>query len=114
CPTLRTLDIEHAFGKLESKKLVLGPDHRGGCYLIAFRLRDRDLLCGVRWKRHTDCAQLRDRCVSSEVCLLSVKHDLDCWADIRLFACGGDALAQLAAFLFRVVCSPNTVIPHFV
>src|SRR5436189_293869 len=68
CPSLRPIDIEHAFGKLESRKLVLGPDHRGGCYLIAFRLRDRALLCGVRWKRHTDCAQLRDRCRSSEVC----------------------------------------------
>src|ERR1044071_3386670 len=37
CPTLRPIDIEHAFGKLGSRKLVLGPDHRGGCYLIGFR-----------------------------------------------------------------------------
>src|SRR5437870_4337174 len=82
CPTLRPLDIEHAFGKLESRKLVLGPDHRGGCYLIAFRLRDRDILHEVRWKQHTDCAQLRGRCLPSEVCLLPLKHELDSWADV--------------------------------
>ena len=114
CPSLRPIDIEHAFGRLESRKLVLGPDHRGGCYLISFRLRDRSLLCGVRWKRHTDCAQLRDRCPSSEVCLLSVKHDLDSWADVRLFARSGDPLARLASFLLRVVCGLDIAVTHFV
>ena len=114
CPGLRPIDIEEAFAKLESSKLVLGPDHRGGCYLIAFRLRDRALLRGVRWKRHTDCAQLRDRCQNSEVCLLPVKHELDSWADVRLFARGGDPLARLASFLLRVVCGRDIAITHFV
>ena len=114
CPSLRPIDIEHAFGKLESRRLVLGPDHRGGCYLIAFRLPDRDLLHGVRWKRHTDCAQLRDRCLPSEVCLLPLKHELDSWADIRLFARCGDPLARLASFLLRVVCGLDIAVTHFV
>jgi hypothetical protein len=114
CPGLRAIDLENAFNELESRKLVLGPDHRGGCYLIAFRLSDRDLLRGVRWKRHTDCAQLRDRCLSSEVCLLSVKHDLDSWADIRLFARSGDPLARLASFLLRVVCGLDIAVTDFV
>ena len=114
CPSLRPIDIEHAFRKLESRKLVLGPDHRGGCYLIAFRLSDRDLLRGVRWKRHTDCAQLRDRCLSSEVWLLPLKHELDSWADIRLFARCGDPLARLASFLLRVVCGLDVAVTYFV
>lgn len=114
CPSLRAIDLENAFKELESRKLVLGPDHRGGCYLIAFRLSDRYLLRGVRWKRHTDCAQLRARCLSSEVCLLSVKHDLDSWADIRFFAHCGDPLARLASFLLGVVCVLDTAITHFV
>jgi Uncharacterized protein conserved in bacteria (DUF2064) len=114
CPSLRPIDIEHAFGKLESRKLVLGPDHRGGCYLIAFRLHDRGLLCGVRWKRHTDCAQLRERCLPSEVCLLPLKHELDSWADIQLFARCGDPLARLASFLLRVVCGLDIAVTHFV
>jgi hypothetical protein len=114
CPTLRPIDIEQAFEKLESRKLVLGPDHRGGCYLIAFHLRDRDLLDGVVWKRHTDCAQLRDRCLLPEVCFLPLKHELDSWADIRLFARCGDPLARLASFLLRVVCGLKIAVTHFV
>ena len=81
CPSLRPIDIEQAFEELGFAKTCPGPDHRGGCYLIAFRLRDRDLLHGVRWKRHTDCEQLRDRCRPSEVSLLPLKHELDSWAD---------------------------------
>ena len=114
CPTLRPIDIEHAFGKLGSRKLVLGPDHRGGCYLIAFRLRDRALLGGVRWKRHTDCAQLRDRCLSSEIYCLPLKHELDSWADIRIFARGGDPLARLASFLVRVLDGLEIALTQFV
>jgi hypothetical protein len=114
CPSLRPSDVEQAFAELELRKLVLGPDHRGGCYLIAFRLRDRALLRGVRWKRHTDCAQLRGRCLPSEVWLLPLKHELDSWADIRLFARCGDPLARLASFLLGTVCGRNIAIPHFV
>ena len=114
CPGLRPIDIEDAFGKLESRKLVLGPDHRGGCYLIAFRLRDRNLLRGVRWKQHTDCAQLRGRCLPSEVCLLPLKHELDSWADMQLFARGGDSLARLASFLLGVLCGLVIAVNHFV
>jgi len=114
CPGLRAIDIERAFAELAMRKLVLGPDHRGGCYLIAFRLRDRGLLRGVRWKQHTDCAQLCDRCLPSEVGLLARKHELDSWADIRLFARYGDPLARLASFLLNAVCGLNVAITHFV
>lgn len=114
CPGLRSSDLEKAFEELRTRTLVLGPDHRGGCYLIAFRLRDRSLICGVQWRRHTDCAQLRNRCRPSEVCLLSVKQDLDSWADLRLFARGGDPLARLASFLLRVVCELGAALTHFV
>jgi glycosyltransferase A (GT-A) superfamily protein (DUF2064 family) len=114
CPSLRPSDVEEAFGKLESRKLVLGPDHRGGCYLIAFRLGDRGLLRGVRWKRHTDCAQLHDRCRPSEVFLLPIKHELDSWADLQLFARCGDPLARLASFLLNAVCGFGLAVTYFV
>ena len=114
CPSLRQIDIENALAELESRKLVLGPDHRGGCYLIAFRLRDRALLRGVRWRQHTDCAQLCDRCLPSELALLPLKHELDSWADIRLFARCGDPLARLAAFLLNAVGALGDAGTHFV
>jgi len=99
CPGLRAADIEHAFAELASKKLVLGPDHRGGCYLIAFRAADRGLLRDVRWKRNTDCAQLTERAGVPHVVLLPVKHDLDSWSDVRIFARTGELLARFASFL---------------
>ena len=106
CPSLRAFDIERAFAELTSRKLVLGPDHRGGCYLIAFRSADRALLRGVRWKQNTDCAQLRARCETSDLLLLPVKHDIDSWSDVRIFARTGDSLARLALFLVRMICAP--------
>lgn len=102
CPGLRALDIAQAFAELASKKLVLGPDHRGGCYLIAFRTADRELLRDVRWKRNTDCAQLLERAGAPNVFLLPVKQDLDSWSDLRIFARSGDSLARLASFLLDI------------
>lgn len=114
CPGLCATDIERSFEELKSRKLVLGPDHRGGCYLIAFRLSDRALLRGVRWKQNTDCAQLRARCLSSEVFLLPVRHDIDSWADVRVFAHAGHALSQLACFLIAVLCVQINIFVKFV
>jgi uncharacterized protein len=102
CPGLRALDIEQAFAELASKKLVLGPDHRGGCYLIAFRAADRELLRDVRWKRNTDCAQLLQRAGAGHVFRLPVKQDLDSWSDIYIFARSGELLARLASFLLHL------------
>ena len=101
-------------GPLATKKLVLGPDHRGGCYLIAFHSSHRELLRGIRWKQNTDCAQLRDRCGDERLFLLPVKHDLDSWADVRIFARGGDPLARVATFLLEVICETGARIVHFV
>lgn len=114
CPDLRASDIERAFAELGSKKLVLGPDHRGGCYLIAFHSGDRKLLHGVRWKQDTDCAELRHRCGEKQVFLLPVKHDLDSWADVRIFARGDDPMARLASFLLEVICGAHARLVRFV
>jgi len=105
CPALRGLDIERAFAELKSKKLVLGPDHLGGCYLIAFRSADRGLLRDVRWERNTDCGQLLQRAGATQVFLLAVKHDLDSWSDLRIFARADSALARLAAFVLNSVAA---------
>jgi glycosyltransferase A (GT-A) superfamily protein (DUF2064 family) len=114
CPGLRAADIEHAFAELASKKLVLGPDHRGGCYLIAFRTADRELLRDVRWKRNTDCAQLSERAGMPHVFLLPVKHDLDSWSDVRIFASTGELLARFASFLLGLFCVAHRQIATFV
>lgn len=114
CPSLTSDDIDVAFAHLRENRLVLGPDHRGGCYLIAVRATDRELLHGIRWKRNTDCAELRARCHESEVFLLAIKHDLDSWADIRLLARVGDAYGCLAELLVELLQPTGREFIHFV
>jgi glycosyltransferase A (GT-A) superfamily protein (DUF2064 family) len=114
CPGLKARDIEQAFLELASRKLVLGPDHRGGCYLIGFHTVDRALLHAVRWKRNTDCAELVRRAGAANVFLLPVKHDLDSWSDLRLFAHTNEALAHLARFVLRLADSAGNGIVEFV
>lgn len=114
CPSLGARDIALAFEQLRAKKLVLGPDHRGGCYLIGLRAADRALLRAVHWKRNTDCAELRGRCHLSEVVLLATKHDLDSWADIRLLARTDGAIARLAAFVVGRLQTTAREFVHFV
>lgn len=103
CPALAAADIAQAFERLRDNRLVLGPDHRGGCYLIAFRASDRALLGGIRWKRNTDCAELAARVARSTVFLLPTRHDIDSWADLQLAARANDNVARLVAFIFRSV-----------
>lgn len=104
CPELCERDIRIAFAQLARKRLVLGPDHRGGCYLIAFRAADCALLQRISWRQNTDCAQLRARCTEGDVLLLTAKHDLDSWADVRALArSSGDAIARCARFLLNLI-----------
>jgi glycosyltransferase A (GT-A) superfamily protein (DUF2064 family) len=66
---------------------VLGPDHRGGCWLIAFHARDRaSLLNGIHWQQNIDFAELASRIAPGQLLTLEVKIDLDRWQDARLLA----------------------------
>lgn len=114
CPGMSQHDIRAAFARLRSARLVLGPDHRGGCYLIALRSSDRHLLAGIRWKQNTDCAQLSKRAGSGQVELLEVRPDIDSWADLRLLGSGDDAVAALAALLLQWLCSAGEAACRFV
>ncbi len=84
CPELGRNDIGDAFSLLRQHRLVLGPDHRGGCYLIGIHASDRENLQGIRWQRNTDCRQIFDRFRGQDVCKLAVKLDLDSLSDVWL------------------------------
>ncbi len=114
CPSLCARDISFAFEQLETHRIVLGPDHRGGCYLIAFRTEELHLLRGIRWEKNTDCEQLQNRCRAEEVLLLPVKHDLDSWADLAILARGSDWIAQFASSLLEFVPVAGDVARSFV
>jgi glycosyltransferase A (GT-A) superfamily protein (DUF2064 family) len=86
CPDLQEADVQTAFHQLANQRLVLGPDHRGGLYLIALKTRDRTLLKGIRWQQNTDLVQLQSRFGPEQTSLLEVKQDLDCLSDLFLLA----------------------------
>ncbi len=101
CPSLTSDDLASAFAQLDPKRLVIGPDHRGGCYLIALRVCDRHLLRGIRWNRDSDRAQLSGRVGAGETTFLPVKQDIDTWADVRLLARSGHRLAECLLQFFQ-------------
>lgn len=105
CPTLAARDIRSAFALLQRKRLVLGPDHRGGCYLIGLDAQDLALLEGVRWRRNTDCAELRRRGGAAATALLAVKQDLDTLDDLRLLARSTSIWSALADELLSLLCA---------
>lgn len=86
CPQLSAADVALAIDQLETQQLVLGPDHRGGCYLIAFHTADRARLRGIRWQQNTDAAQLLSRFGDCKIALLETKFDLDSIQDVGALA----------------------------
>ncbi len=87
CPELTALEIATAFARLATGcSLVLGPDQRGGCYLIGIRAIDASLLHSIRWRQNTDCAEISIRFGGESTHLLPAKFDLDSTADLAVFA----------------------------
>ncbi len=86
CPGLDQSDIIQAFELLGQHRLVLGPDHRGGCYLIGIHANDGGKLHGIRWQRNTDFCQILNRFSNQDVYQLCVKIDLDTLSDVWLLA----------------------------
>lgn len=99
CPDLELQDIHLAFDELHRHRLVIGPDHRGGCYLIGIHASDRSKLRGVRWQRNTDSRALLRRFGPQNAFQLAVKMDLDTWGDLRLLARSRSPWRYLAEFL---------------
>ena len=105
CPELESDDVAAALASLDRQatRLVLGPDHAGGCWLIALRSVDAGLLNGIKWRRGTDRAALARRAGPDAVALLDVKVDLDATADLRRVAPTDQVIRALARLgLMRV------------
>ena len=105
CPDLEPADIQQAFSALKQRRLVLGPDHRGGCYLIGLDVQDRCHLHGVQWQRNTDFEELLRRFGVENCWQLPVKLDLDTWSDLRLLARSPSRCREVAANLLRLFWS---------
>jgi hypothetical protein len=86
CPQLAAGDVSRAIELLDTRRAVIGPDHRGGCWLIGLHTADRALLRGIRWQQNTDARQLAARFAEADLALLETKIDVDSVADVRRLA----------------------------
>jgi glycosyltransferase A (GT-A) superfamily protein (DUF2064 family) len=86
CPQLRSDDIRRSIRLLDFRRLVIGPDHRGGCWLIALHLADRSMLREIPWCRDVDRDALLDRFGLDQSILLEIRLDLDGIADVLALA----------------------------
>lgn len=110
CPDLTMEDIRRAFRRLHSNQLVLGPDHRGGCYLIGLQAALADRLQGIHWQQNKDLNQLRQRFAHGNVFLLPVKQDLDTLNDLKRLICSSaGCLQQVAEALLRLIQADGNV-----
>ena len=106
CPDLEPGDVLRAFALLKQHRLVLGPDHRGGCYLIGIHSSDRGKLHAIRWQQNTDFEEIHRRFAAFASIDLPVKMDLDTLEDVRLLAASGSRFCALAKALLDVNSAP--------
>jgi glycosyltransferase A (GT-A) superfamily protein (DUF2064 family) len=88
CPHLDTPLLSQAKEKFKSASIVLGPDHKGGVYLIGVTRNNSQLLSNIEWNSNTDFAQIVQKCLSQKESLeiLGSCLDLDCYSDLeRIF-----------------------------
>jgi len=85
CPTLRTSDITTAAQLLQSHGSVLGPDERGGIYLIALTATtyNREALLAVRWQTADVRRDIQKHLDDSPPALLTTRRDVHSLDDIR-------------------------------
>ncbi|CAN5457967.1 hypothetical protein BH09PLA1_BH09PLA1_08490 [soil metagenome] len=96
CPQLEQADLARAIDLLQTNRLVLGPDHRGGCWLIGLHTRDRRLLAEITWQRNTDFRALCDRIEPHSLAILETKFDIDSPDDLIALARADRRFAALA------------------
>ena len=112
CPGLEPADVRRAFALLDTCALVVGPDHRGGCYLIAIHAKDRMMLKGVVWQKNKDFRQIQRGFHPNDTCILPVKLDLDTLGDVYLLAYSASRLGHVARLLLRLLTAKWDVLQH--
>lgn len=95
CPQLTIDDVRDALAGLESHRLVIGPDQRGGCWLIGLHSNDCDILHDIPWQRDRDRDALIDRVGAGATQLLQKRIDVDNPADVDQLVRADRLIAEL-------------------
>ena len=84
-PQLEVEVLNRCQEEFKTASVLLGPDHRGGIYLLGVSSGSFDLLSRICWNRNSDFAQLVAECElhNQSIAVLSTKSDLDNQADLE-------------------------------
>lgn len=105
CPDLAAADILLARAQLQTKQLVLGPDHRGGAYLIGIskNLFRQEEFKEVSWQSDKALEALVALTHTSNQFVLSAKYDLNTSADAAALVQISTLFRSILALLISVV-----------
>jgi glycosyltransferase A (GT-A) superfamily protein (DUF2064 family) len=81
-PGISTSLLRQAHAKLGASPLVIGPDTRGGCYLLALTPETLPLLARIQWQQNRDAAQIASLRPDAQL-LQTVLTDIDQSAHVR-------------------------------
>ena len=117
CPDLNSEDLEHAHDALQHGNAVIGPDKRGGAYLIALN-RDMfksEIFERLLWQTKNLCSDLElyFGSIDAKCELLISKSDLNFSEDIQIYATSSRVKALLNALNTKSAQVPKSkIIPQ--
>ena len=97
CPDLKAADLEYSALQLSSLDLVIGPDHRGGAYLIGISKSafDRQKFESLSWQTNHLLDSLIESVSTSRITLLTARFDLNTKSDVLQLRKKSTVLANL-------------------
>jgi hypothetical protein len=94
CPALNADIIKSSFEGLADKDVILGPADDGGYYLIASRVKDKDIFNQISWSTENVLSQTIQQVMNKGLSynLLPMLSDIDTIEDLRKWEMTGDKL----------------------
>ena len=105
CPALTTTDLTNAAAELQAGRVVLGPDNRGGVYLLGLSRGqfEADVLRGLPWQTNRLHRALQVCFENHTVGLLHTLGDLNRRADILAYQTDSQSLNVFVSLLLRLI-----------
>lgn len=107
-PDLKPQHIIESFLDISSEKIVIGPSHDGGIYLLGLSSKATSSKINARWNTSHVKNDLLKSFGNKEVVLLDFLFDIDCESDLHKWY----TTNSLSANLFQKLLSTETLVRH--
>lgn len=105
CPALTVADLTHAAAELQGGRVVLGPDNRGGLYLLGLSREqfNADVLRELPWQTNQLHRAIRVHFSAYTVLQLRALSDINATADIWAYQADIQSLRAFISLLLRLI-----------